>query len=124
MLDRPMFAFAQDGGAGEEDREHRNVVDDLVDRDEPTLLHIWVEARARDKPHQFPILSLASSGPKRFSFLRYNFLNIRWTPARLTHRGRVGDDLDRRGDALGEIVLKLGRNIDDEGVFALRPSRD
>ena len=90
----------------------------LIATNQPCCIFGLKRARVTSRT-RFAVLALASSSPKRLSFLRDDFLNVRWTSARLAHRGRVGDDLDRRRSALGQVVLKLGRNIDDKGVFAL-----
>ena len=55
MLDIAMLAFAQHCCPGQEDRKHRYVVDDLIDRDEPALLHVRVEPGA--------ILQVSVNGP-------------------------------------------------------------
>ena len=41
---------------GKKDREHRNIVDDLIDRDEPALLHVRVRQNETQRVIHHPAL--------------------------------------------------------------------
>jgi hypothetical protein len=43
MLERAMFAFPDQSSAGEDDRQHGDVVAELHDRSEPALVELGVE---------------------------------------------------------------------------------
>ncbi len=113
-----MLPLAQDGGAGQEDRQHRDVVDHLVDGDEPTLLHVRIEARARVELGERLGLLAAGGRPEGLHRIVDDLLNIAGPASRLAHRRGVADDLDRRLQVLGEVLLELRRDVDHEGVLA------
>ena len=71
---RSMLTFPQHRRAGQEDREHGNVVDDLVDRDEPALLHIRIESGAGVEFDQdLDSRGFPRSAPKRLRLLLDDF---------------------------------------------------
>src|SRR5579863_338168 len=98
MLDSSMLTFPQHRSAGQEDRKHGNIVDDLVDRNEPALLHVRIESSARGELDQVAILGIGPGTPKRLQLLVDDLPDVLWSAARLTHRGGVGYDFHRRRD--------------------------
>src|SRR5262249_8861407 len=118
MLYSAMLALAQNRGTGQKNCKYGDVIDDLVDGHEPSLLHIGIKACPSHEPDQFTIVAVVSSRPKRLGLLGDDFLNVRWTSASLAHCGCVGDDFNRGSSALRQVVLKFGRNIDNESVFS------
>jgi len=53
VLDGAVFPFADQGGTGENDGEHGDVVDDLHDRSEPRLVQFRIEARPQGQIHRW-----------------------------------------------------------------------
>src|SRR3974390_1001743 len=96
MLERAVLALAQNGGAGEKNGEHGDVVDDLIDRHEPALLHVRIEAGSTLEPDQVPVARTVSVTPEGLNFARHDLVDVSRSPTRLAHGRRIGRDFNRR----------------------------
>ncbi len=117
MVHRAVLAFTDDRGAGEDDRQHRNAVDDAHDTRKPGALDIRVEGDADDQidRHQWGALR-----PRQVigDLGRDDLLCVTGSEAGLHHRRGVDVEL-HRGPASGEdIAGEIGWDVDDERILS------
>ncbi len=117
MLDGAVLALADQRGAGQDDRQHGDGGDQLVDGAEPALVDLRVE------PHSQRQLDRHAGGravaaQKLVQFTGDDRLHITAARERLGHAGGVDIELDGRRFAGQQIALKLRRNVDRERVHA------
>src|SRR5262249_17984834 len=114
---RSVLTLAQHRRTGEEDAEYRDVVDDLVDGDEPALLHVRIEPGAGVERDDVVIRRVVASGPERLYFPVHDVADVFRPAAGLAHPGSIGNYLDG-GLLIGaQVALEIVRYIDDEGVL-------
>ena len=117
MLDGAMFTFADEGRAGQDDRQHGDVIDDLGQRAEPGLFQIRVVARAQIQVHRRRSAA-AVTQDKIVDLAQGDLLDIFAAHESLRHAGGVNIQLNGRRTAGQHVALKVRRNIQHEGVIA------
>ena len=119
-----MLALANERGAGQNDREHGDVVDDLHHRCEPFRLEIGVEHDAEGEVDRLNFRSAGGCGGScsacgvGLHHLVDDLLQIDPAVAGLSDRGRIHIDLEARIAIRDDVLLELGRNLDHEHVAA------
>ena len=119
-----MLALADERGAGQYDREHGDVVDDLHHRGEPFRLEIGVEHDADGEVDRLNFRSAGgcggSSGVRGVGLhhLVDDLLQVGPAVAGLGDRRRIHVDLEARIAVRDDVLLELGRNLDHEHVAA------
>jgi len=95
MVERAVFALADERGAGQDDRQHRDIVDDAHDAGEPRRLDIRVEGDAHDEVDRRCGRALGAR-QKIGDLGGDNLLCVIGPETGLDHRGRIDIELDRR----------------------------
>ena len=119
-----MLALANERGAGQDDREHRDVVDDLHHRSEPFRLEIGVEHDAEGEVDRLNFRSARGCGGScsacgvGLHHLVDDLLQVGAAVASLGDRRRVHIDLQARIAIRDDVLLELGRDLDHEHVAA------
>ena len=116
MLQIAVLPLAQHRGAAEENRQNRDIVDDLVDRDEPALLHVGIEARPGFQLRHRRVIALATALPEGIDRAGDDALDVARATAGLAHGGRVGDDFNYGLGVALQVLLEFLRQVHNEGV--------
>ena len=105
-----MLALAQQRGAGEDDGEDGDVVDDLNHRQEPAALQVGVEQRAGGHADR--------AGRRLLAVLQQLALKnppqVTGAHKGLAHGGGVDVELHLRLAAGQQVALEVGRHVEDE----------
>ncbi|MNS51124.1 hypothetical protein D3C72_837880 [compost metagenome] len=110
-----MLALAQQRGAGEDDRQDGDVVDDLDHRQEPATLQVGVEQGLGVDYHRaLRVVALAVVEQLAFE----DAADIAGPHERLTHGRGVDIDLQFRRAPGQQVALEIHRHVDHEGVLA------
>src|SRR5208283_3623498 len=117
MFERAMFALTDNGRSGQEQREHRDTVDDLHDADKPCKGEVRIEFSPDQKVELWSgrFLGVISSIEDLMS---QNLLYVKRPPTGYRHCRCVHVDLDGRLAAMLKIAFNVGWNINNEGVSA------
>ncbi|MNI57691.1 hypothetical protein D3C73_1127680 [compost metagenome] len=115
MIQGAMLAFTQQCCARQDDGQDRDVVDDLDDRQEPATLQVGIEQRSCRQQHGGLARRIALATVVQ-QFALENPPDIASTHERLAHGGGINVDLQCRLVTAQQIGLKIGWNIDHEGV--------
>ena len=107
-----MLAFAQQRGAGEDDGQDGDVVDDLDHPEEPATFQVAVEQRAAGQTGD--LVRALLGGVVQFAL--ENPADVAGAHEGLTHGRGIDIDLQRRLAPGQQIGLEVGRHIDHEGV--------
>ena len=114
MLDRPMLALANERGAGQNDREHGDVADDLHHRGEPFRLEIGVEHDAESEVDRLNFRSAQGCGGScsacgvGLHHLVDDLLQVGPAIAGLRDRRRIHIDLDARIAVRDDVLGNFG----------------
>ena len=117
MFQRAVFALPDQRRAGQDDREHRDIVDQLHHRTEPGLGQIRVEpVPGYDFGRQCrrPLAAVY----KRVDFIRHDLLDIAAPGERLRHARRIDVQLKFRTVSGQHVLLEIVWNHQYERVVA------
>jgi hypothetical protein len=115
MFDRAVLALADQRSASQNDRQHGDLADDLVDGAEPPLIELRIEPRAQGQVHRHR--SRASIAIEEFiDFVGHDGLDIASAGKSLRHASRVDIELDARRFASQKVALKVWWNIESECI--------
>ena len=117
MIHGAVLALANKRGAGEDDREHADAVDDAHDAGEPGGHDIWIVHDA-DVEIDWRRGNAFRVRQKILDFGHDDLLRIVGAEAALHHHGCVDVDLKRRISAAQHVALEVRGNVDHKGVFA------
>mmetsp|Transcript_91075 Transcript_91075/g.253589 ORF Transcript_91075/g.253589 Transcript_91075/m.253589 type:complete len:276 (+) Transcript_91075:783-1610(+) len=117
VLDGAVLALADQRGAGQDDGEHGDVVDDLHQRTEPGVLQVGVEAHAHRQVDRW---RGAAAVPQHetVDLGRDDLLHIAAAGEGLAHPRRVDIELQPRLAPGQHVALEAGRDDEHEGVVA------
>ena len=116
MIHRAVLALADDGRAGQNDRQHRDVVDDPHDAGEPGRRDIGVEGDPDVEIDRLGCRRASERDRKLSISRRYDLLGVAGAEPRLHHRGGVDVELDAGRRVPQQVALEVGRDVDHEGV--------
>ena len=115
MFQCAAFPFADQRGAGEDDRQHGDIVDQLHNGTEPALSQIRVETVAR---HQNGKLFGTGIVPHKgiYLFIHY-LLNVSGAGKSLRHARCIDIQLQFRRSSGNDIFLEIRRDDQNKGEF-------
>ena len=118
VLDRALFALADQRRAGEDDRQKRDLVDDLGHRREPRRLEVRIEGGAHNEIDQARGRAL-SPGDEPLDLGGDGVAQRTCAVAGLGDRGGVDIDLEAGLALRANVGFEIRRDLDDEQEFAL-----
>ena len=122
MLDCTVFALADQSRSGQDDRQHRDGGDDVVDGAEPGLVELRVEARSQRKIDLW-CGARTITRQKLGHLAGRDGLDVAAPGEGLRHPRRVHVELDRRRSSGQQIALEVGRNVQGKDVEACIQAR-